>query len=100
MHTGAHIHAGYCSRINEINAWARLNTGCHICLNGNMVLCIKKNECIVDISLNKCIFLSEDVTVDHLHNIRDVRSLPALMRLATLSSVNGVHIHVYKRVGL
>ena len=30
LHAWAQIHAGYCSRINEINAWVRLNAGCHM----------------------------------------------------------------------
>ena len=47
------------------------------------------------------IFLSEIATVDHLQCIHDVRTLlssriDALMFL----SVSGVHIHVYKCVGL
>ena len=38
-------------------------------INSNIVLCIKKNECILDISLNMCIFLSEIATVNHLQPI-------------------------------
>ena len=49
-------------------------------INGNMVLFVKKNECILDISLDKYIFLSE-VIVDNLQSIRDVCCLPALIHL-------------------
>ena len=50
-------------------------------INGNMVLCIKKNGYILDISLDKHIFLSEVVTVDNLQSICEVCCLPALIRL-------------------
>ena len=50
-------------------------------INGKMVLFVKKNECILDISLDKYIFLSEVVIVDNLQSIRDVCCLPALIRL-------------------
>ena len=49
-------------------------------INGNMVLFVKKNECILNISLNKYIFLSEAI-VDNLQSIRDVCCLPALILL-------------------
>ena len=42
---------------------------------------MKKNECILDISLNKHIFLLEFAIVDHLQSISDIHCLPALMHL-------------------
>ena len=48
--------------------------------------------CILDFSLNKCIFLSEVATVDHLQSIRNVRCLPTLMHSHMLSSVSGVQM--------
>ena len=54
------------------------------------MLSIKKNECILDISLDMCIFLSEIATVDHLQHICDVHCLTALMRLMILS-VSGTY---------
>ena len=50
-------------------------------INSKMVLFVKKDECILDISLNKYIFLSEVVIVDNLQNNRDVCCLPALIHL-------------------
>ena len=55
---------------NEIIAWAHLNVGCHMQLlnliHGNVVLCIKENKYILDISLDMCIFLLKIVTMDNL----------------------------------
>ena len=45
-------------------------------INGKMVLFVKKNECILDISLDKYIFLSEVVIVDNLQSIHDVVVFP------------------------
>ena len=49
-------------------------------IKDNMVLFVKKNECILDISLGKYIFLLEAI-VDNLQSIRDICCLPALIRL-------------------
>ena len=64
-----------------------------------MVLWVKKNECILDISLDKYIFLLEVVTVNNLQSIHDVL-LSSRIDTITLSSVSGVYIHIYKSVGL
>ena len=50
-------------------------------INGKMVLFVKKNECFLDISLDKYIFLSEVVIVDNLQSICDICCLPTLIRL-------------------
>ena len=50
-----------------------------------MVLCIKKNKCILDIFLDVYIFLLEIATVDHLQHIHHIRCLPALMCLCFFS---------------
>ena len=50
-------------------------------INSKMVLFVRKNECILDISLDKYIFLSGVVIVDNLQSIRDVCCLPTLIRL-------------------
>ena len=60
------------------------------------MLCIKKSKCILDISLNKHIFLLKNAVVNHLQRIHDVHCLLTLMCFVlTLLSVSGVHIHVY-----
>ena len=64
-------------------------------INGKMVLFVKKNKCILNISLDKYIFLSEVVIVDNLQSM-----LSSRIDTLTLLSVSGVHKHVYKRVGL
>ena len=38
-------------------------------INSNMVLFVKKNECILNVSLDKYIFLSEVAIVDNLQSI-------------------------------
>ena len=50
-------------------------------INGKMVLFVKKNKCILDVSLDKYIFLSEVVIVDNLRSIHYVCCLPALICL-------------------
>ena len=55
-----------------------------------MVLYIK-NKYIFNISLNKWIFLSEVVTVNHLQRIRDIHCLPALMHLRLYLWVESIY---------
>ena len=84
IHAWAQIQAGYCSRINEINAWVCLNAGCHMQLfnsiNSNGVI-RQENKCILAIYVDKYIFLSEVVIIDNLQSIRDICCLLALICL-------------------
>ena len=47
-----------------------------------MVLLVKKNKCILAISLDKYILLSEVVIIDNLQSIRDICCLPTLIQYA------------------
>ena len=75
----AQINAGQCSRMNEnkclglFKYWVQklLNL-----INVKMVPHIKNNECILDISLDKCFLLLEIATVDHLQCICHICCLP------------------------
>ena len=60
-------------------------------INSNMMLFVKKNEYILNISLDKYILLSEAI-VNNLQSIRDVSVLSSRFDTLTFLSASGVHI--------
>ena len=59
-----------------------------------MMLFVKKNKCILAISLDKYIFLSKVVIIDNLQSIRDVCCLPALIRLYFRQWVESIYTFI------
>lgn len=59
-----------------------------------MVLFVKKNKCILAISLDKYIFLSKVVIIDNLQSIRDFCCLPALICLRFCQRVESIYTFI------